>query len=44
VGVYGMNFSHMPELQWRWGYAAVWGVMVTVVLGLLAFFRRRGWF
>ena len=44
VGVYGMNFTHMPELQWRWGYAVVWGVMVTMVLGLLAFFRRRGWF
>jgi magnesium transporter len=44
VGVYGMNFSHMPELQWRWGYAAVWGVMVTMVVALLAFFRRRGWF
>jgi magnesium transporter len=43
VGVYGMNFDVMPELRWRWGYAAVWGVMVAVMLGLLVWFRRRGW-
>jgi magnesium transporter len=43
VGVYGMNFEHMPELHWRWGYPAVWGVMLAVVAGLLLWFRRRGW-
>jgi len=43
VGIYGMNFTHMPELAWRWGYPAVWAVMVGTVLGLLVFFRRRGW-
>ena len=42
-GVYGMNFDPMPELHWRWGYAAVWGLMITVTLGLLAWFGRRGW-
>jgi magnesium transporter len=43
VGIYGMNFAHMPELAWRWGYPGVWAVMVGTVLGLLVFFRRRGW-
>jgi magnesium transporter len=44
VGVYGMNFEHMPELEWRWGYAACWGVMGTIALCLTIFFWRRGWF
>lgn len=43
VGVYGMNFEHMPELRWRYGYLFAWGLMGVVVIGLLAFFRRRGW-
>jgi magnesium transporter len=43
AGVYGMNFDHMPELHWRWGYAASWAVMVAVALSLLAWFGRRGW-
>ncbi|MEX1051181.1 MAG: magnesium/cobalt transporter CorA, partial [Gemmatimonadales bacterium] len=44
VGVYGMNFVHMPELGWRWSYPIVWGIMVSVGVGMLFFFRRRGWF
>ena len=43
VGVYGMNFDWMPELRWRWGYPAVWGVMIAVALALLGWFRHRGW-
>ena len=43
AGVYGMNFDHMPELHWRWGYAAVWAVMVGLAGGLGLWFRRRGW-
>jgi magnesium transporter len=43
VGIYGMNFPNMPEMRWPWAYAAVWGVMTATVLGLLLFFRRRGW-
>jgi magnesium transporter len=43
VGIYGMNFDHMPELHWRYGYFAVWGVMIAVAAGLLWGFRRRGW-
>jgi magnesium transporter len=43
VGVYGMNFDHMPELRWRWGYPAVWLVMIAIVAGLVIWFRRQGW-
>ena len=43
VGVYGMNFAYMPELAWRWGYPAVWGIMILVTVGLLAYFKRKDW-
>jgi magnesium transporter len=43
VGVYGMNFEHMPELQWRWGYPAVWLIMLGVGVVMLIYFRRRKW-
>jgi magnesium transporter len=43
AGVYGMNFRHMPELEWRWGYFAVLGGMLAVALALVVFFRRRRW-
>lgn len=44
VGVYGMNFEYMPELEWRFGYFSVWGVMVCVVIAMLGFFRYKKWF
>jgi len=43
AGIYGMNFQHMPELAWRWGYAGAWAVMVAVLVGMLAYFRRKRW-
>jgi magnesium transporter len=43
AGVYGMNFKHMPELEWPYGYYGLWGLMITVVLIMLAFFRRKKW-
>jgi magnesium transporter len=43
VGVYGMNFVHMPEIPWRWGYLAVWGLMLLVTGSILYWFRKRGW-
>lgn len=49
VGVYGMNFDtkvspwNMPELEWYWGYPAVWAVMLALAGGMLLFFRHRGW-
>ena len=39
-GVYGMNFEVLPELKWQWGYAGFWGVVLTIVAGLLLFMRR----
>ena len=41
--VYGMNFEHMPELDWRFGYPMALGLMFAVSLGLYVLFRRRGW-
>jgi len=43
VGVYGMNFKYMPELEWSWGYFAIWGVMVVVALGMLTYFGKKKW-
>lgn len=43
AGIYGMNFKIMPELEWKWGYAAVWAVMIAIVLLLLNFFKRKRW-
>jgi magnesium transporter len=44
AGVYGMNFDHMPELDWPLGYPFALGLMVAVMLGALAYFRIRDWF
>ncbi len=43
VGVYGMNFKHFPELEWRNGYFILWGVMVAVALVMVAYFRKKRW-
>ena len=43
AGVYGMNFKHMPELEWRWGYYLIWAIMIGIGVVLLAYFRRRNW-
>jgi len=43
AGVYGMNFDYMPELRWRWGYLAIWGLMGLLGGSLLLWFRARGW-
>ncbi|WP_373058864.1 magnesium/cobalt transporter CorA [Zunongwangia sp. H14] len=43
AGIYGMNFEYMPELQWKYGYFAVWGVMIFVFLGMLYYFKRKRW-
>jgi magnesium transporter len=44
AGVYGMNFAHMPELHWRYGYFGALGAMALVTGGLALFFRRIKWF
>jgi magnesium transporter len=43
AGVYGMNFKHMPELEWPWGYPAVLLLMATVGIGMQVYFRKRKW-
>jgi magnesium transporter len=44
VGVYGMNFANMPELNYPYAYPVTWGVMIVIALGMLFFFKRRHWF
>ncbi|HEX3279771.1 MAG TPA: magnesium/cobalt transporter CorA [Pyrinomonadaceae bacterium] len=43
AGVYGMNFDFMPELHSRYGYYTVWVIMITVAVGMLLLFWKRGW-
>jgi magnesium transporter len=43
ASVYGMNFKHMPETEWQYGYFYSLGLMAVVGLGLLGWFWRRGW-
>jgi magnesium transporter len=43
AGIYGMNFEHMPELTWTYGYPAVLLVMLTICSSLYWYFRRSGW-
>ncbi|CAG5081784.1 magnesium/cobalt transporter CorA [Parvicella tangerina] len=44
VGVYGMNFQNMPELQSEYGYYVVWAVMLLITIGLILYFRKKKWF
>jgi magnesium transporter len=43
ASIYGMNFQFMPELHWPYGYLWALGLMVATAAGLVAFFKRRGW-
>ncbi|CAL9404063.1 Cobalt_magnesium transport protein CorA [Streptomyces sp. enrichment culture] len=43
AGIYGMNFDHMPELHWLWGYPAVIALMAVLEVLLYRQFKRRGW-
>ena len=43
AGIYGMNFEHMPELDWRYGYPLVICVTIGVCIGLHRAFKRNGW-
>lgn len=44
AGIYGMNFDHMPELSWPFGYPFALGLMAAVMVGALLWFRSRDWF
>jgi len=43
AGIYGMNFDHMPELRWRYGYFLVLAFMAFSAGGMLFYFRRNRW-
>ncbi len=43
AGIYGMNFDHMPELEWQYGYPLVLGAMAVVCFALYRYFKRVGW-
>lgn len=43
VGVFGMNFKYMPELEWHYGYPLVMGSMAIIAVAMLVWFRRKRW-
>ncbi len=43
VGLYGMNFKYMPELEWKYGYYLVWAICLFSVTVMLIFFRKKKW-
>lgn len=43
VGIYGMNFEFMPELSWKYGYFIIMGIMFTISVVLVIFFKKKKW-
>lgn len=43
AGIYGMNFEYIPELQWKYSYFVLWGVMIVIFLLMLYYFKRKRW-
>lgn len=43
AGIYGMNFKHLPELEWEYGYFVVLGVLSVVAVGMFRLFRKNNW-
>ncbi|MDF9828801.1 magnesium/cobalt transporter CorA [Parabacteroides sp. PF5-6] len=44
AGIWGMNFRLMPELDWRYGYLAAWGIMIVSGLGTWFFLKKKEWY
>lgn len=44
AGIYGTNFNYIPELDYRYSYFIMWGIMVLVATGMLIYFKRKKWF
>jgi magnesium transporter len=44
AGIYGMNFSNMPELNWRWGYLGIWLVMLVILVSMIIYFKNKKWY
>jgi len=43
AGVYGMNFKHMPELEWKYGYLFAWVIMAGIGIAMGFYFKRKKW-
>lgn len=43
AGIYGMNFEYMPELEWRWGYFAVLGLMLVIAIAMFLYIKLKKW-
>ena len=43
VGLYGMNFKYMPELDYKYSYAGVWALMILITLGIYIWFKKKKW-
>jgi len=43
AGIYGMNFTHMPELKWSFGYFGALGIMGIIAGAMIVYFRRKKW-
>jgi len=43
TGIYGMNFEHMPELHWKYGYIMVWVMMLAATGALFYWFKKKEW-
>lgn len=44
VGVWGMNFKMMPELDWQYGYLAAWGTMAIIGIIIYWYFKKKKWY
>jgi len=44
AGIYGTNFDVLPELHYEYSYYIMWGIMFTVAIGMLFYFKKRRWF
>ena len=43
ASIYGMNFKYMPELEWRYGYFIILGVMLLVLIIITTFLKKKKW-
>jgi len=43
AGIYGTNFDNVPELHYKYSYFIMWGVIITVAIGMLFYFRKKKW-
>ncbi|MFH1239929.1 MAG: magnesium/cobalt transporter CorA [Candidatus Diapherotrites archaeon] len=43
VGVYGMNFKYMPELEWEFAYPLLWAIMITIGVSMFLYFKKKNW-